>query len=126
MPLFFHVDKARKLVMTTASGVLSRADVDTHFQKLLKDPDFDARFSELGDYTHLAKIDFTADDVRDFARLNIFAPSSRRAIVVGDDSTAVLAEMFALLRQVEGERDVRVFRTLEEGVDWILPRVPAR
>ncbi len=126
MPLFFHVDKARKLVMTTASGVLSRADVDTHFQKLLKDPDFDPHFSELGDYTHLTKIDFTAADVRDFARLNIFAPSSRRAIVVGDDSAAALAEMFALLRQVEGERDVRVFRTLEEGVDWIVPRVPAR
>jgi hypothetical protein len=126
MPLFFHVDKARKLVMTTASGVVTRSDVDTHFQKLLKDPDFDPRFSELGDYTHLTKIDFTADDLRDFARLNVFAPSSRRAIVVGDDSTAVFAEMFALLRQVEGERDVRVFRTLEEGVDWILPRVPAR
>ncbi len=126
MPLFFHVDKARKLVMTTASGVVTREDVDTHFQKLLKHPDFDPRFSELGDYTHLTKIDFSADDLRDFARLNIFAPTARRAIIVSDDSTAVLAEMFALLRQVEGERDVRVFRTLEEGVDWIVPRVPAR
>jgi hypothetical protein len=126
MPLFFHVDKARKLVITTASGVVNRQDVDSHFEKMLDDPDFDPSFSELGDYTHLTKIDFTADDLRDFARLNIFAPSARRAIIVGDDSTAVLAEMFALLRQVEGERDVRVFRTLEEGVEWIVPRVPAR
>jgi hypothetical protein len=126
MALFFHVDKARKLVMSTASGVVNREDVDRHFEKLLKDPDFDPRFSELGDYTGLTKIDFTAHDLREFARLNIFAPSARRAIVVSDDSTAVLAEMFALLRQVEGEHDVRVFRTLEEGMDWINPRVPAR
>jgi hypothetical protein len=112
--------------MTTAIGVVNREDVDTHFEKLLKDPDFDPRFSELGDYTRLTKIEFTADDLRDFARLNVFAPDARRAIIVTDDSTAVLAEMFALLRQVEGERDVRVFRTLEEGVEWIVPRVPAR
>lgn len=126
MPLVFHVDKARKLVMSTGSGVVNRQDVDTHFEKMLQDPDFDPRFSELADFMHLTKIEFTADDVREFARLNIFAPSARRAIVVSDDSTAVLAEMFALLRQVEGEPDVRVFRTLEEGMDWVSPRVPAR
>jgi hypothetical protein len=126
MPLVFHVDKARKLVMTTAIGVVNREDVDAHFAKLLKDPDFDPRFSELGDYTRLTKIDFTPDDLRDFARLNIFAPNARRALIVSDDSTAVLAEMFALLRQVEGEPDVRVFRTVEEGMEWILPRVTSQ
>ena len=125
MPIFYHIDKARKLVMTSASGVLNRDDVNDHFQKLRNDPDFRPNFSELGDYTHLKRIELTAEDIREFARTDIFSSRSRRAIVVGDDSTAVLAEMFALLRQVAGERGIRVFRKLEDGIDWIVPNATA-
>jgi hypothetical protein len=108
--------------MTFSSGVLSRDDVNSHFQKLLNDPDFDPTFSELGDFTHLAELALTAEDVREFARADIFSPESRRAVVVRDDTAEVLAQMFVLLRQVAGERGIRVFRTLEEGIDWIIPR----
>jgi hypothetical protein len=121
MPMFYHIDKARKLVMTSASGVVSRDDVNDHFQKLQNDPDFQPQFSELGDFTHLTRIDLTAEDIRDFARTDIFSSRSRRAVVVGDDTAAVLAEMFTLLRQVAGERGIRVFRKLEDGIDWIIP-----
>jgi len=122
MPLSYQIDKARKLVMATASGVLSRDDIHSHFQKLLTDSDFDPHFSELCDFTQLEKIDFTAEDVRGFARTKIFTCDSRRALIVGDDTSEVLAETFALLRQVAGERGIRVFRTREEGVEWIFPR----
>jgi hypothetical protein len=33
--------------------------------------------------------------------------------------------MFALLRHVAGERGIRVFRKLEDGIDWIIPNVKA-
>jgi hypothetical protein len=125
MPVFYHIDKARKLVMTSASGVMSRVDVNDHFQKLQSDPDFRPHFSELGDFTHLTRIDLTAEDIREFARTDIFSSRSRRAVVVGDDSAAVLAEMFALLRQFAGERGIRVFRKLEDGIAWILPNIMA-
>src|SRR5216684_416295 len=108
MPLFYHIDKARKLVLTSASGVITRDEVNAHFQKLLSDPDFKPDYSELGDYSHLVRIDLTAEDIREFARTDVFSSESRRAIVVGDDTAAVLAEMFALLRQVAGERGLRV------------------
>jgi|SRR5882724_497915 len=123
MPMFYHIDKARKLVMTSGTGVLTRPDVDSHFQKLLSDPDFQPRYSELGDFTNLSKLDLTAEDIRDFARTDIFSAESRRAVVVNDDAAAVLAEMFALLRHVAGERGIRVFRTLEDGIVWIIPNV---
>ena len=121
--MFYHIDKARKLVMTSGTGVLTRPDVDSHFQKLLSDPDFQPRYSELGDFTNLSKLDLTAEDIRDFARTDIFSAESRRAVVVNDDAAAVLAEMFALLRHVAGERGIRVFRTLEDGIAWIIPNV---
>lgn len=123
MPMIYQIDKARKLVMTSGSGILTRQDVDSHFQKLLGDLDFQPAFSELGDYTSLLGVDLTADDVREFARTDIFSSQSRRAVVVGDDTAAVLAEMFALLRQVAGEPGIRVFRKLEDGIDWIIPNV---
>jgi hypothetical protein len=125
MPMFYHIDKTRNLVMTSGSGVLSRPDVDSHFQKLLSDPDFQPHFSELGDFTNISGLDLTAEDIRDFARTDIFSANSRRAVVVNDDTAAVLAEMFALLRHVAGERGIRVFRKLEDGIDWIIPNVKA-
>ena len=124
MPAFYHIDKDRKLVMSTASGVLTREDLTTHMQSLLKDPDFNPSFSQLADFSHITGRELTADDIRDIARTNVFSPNSRRAFIVADDQSESLAEMFAILRDVAGERGVRVFRTLEEGIDWIIPQVP--
>jgi hypothetical protein len=67
MPAFYHIDKDRKLVMSTASGVLTRNDISTHMMNLLKDPDFNPAFSQLADFTHMTGREFTADDIRDFA-----------------------------------------------------------
>lgn len=124
MPAFYHIDKDRKLVMSTASGVLTREDLTTHMQSLLKDPDFNPSFSQLADFSHITGRELTADDIRDIARTNVFSPNSRRAFIVADDQSESLAEMFAILRDVAGERGIRVFRTLEEGIDWIIPHVP--
>jgi hypothetical protein len=125
MPAFYHIDKTRKLVMSTASGVLTRNDLAGHMQRLLADPDFNPSFAQLADFSHLTALDFTADDVRDFARKDVFSPSSRRAFIVADDQSESLAQMFAILRDVAGERGIRVFRTLEEGIDWIIPHIPS-
>lgn len=126
MPAFYHIDKERRLVLSTASGVLSRDDLHNHMQRLLKDPDFDPNFSQLADFTHLTRLDFTADDVRQLAQTTVFSSDARRAFVVGDEVSEELAEMFVLLRKVAGEHGIRVFRTLEDGIDWILPRVSPR
>jgi hypothetical protein len=123
MPAFYHIDKDRKLVMSTASGVLTRKDLSTHMQNLRKDPDFNPAFSQLADFSHITGRELTGDDIRDIARTNVFSPDSRRAFIVADDQSESLAEMFAILRDAAGERGIRVFRTLEEGIDWIIPHV---
>jgi hypothetical protein len=126
MAAFYHIDKDRKLVMSTASGVLTRDDLDSHMRRLRSDPDFEPRFSQLADFTHITKLEVTADDIRHFAQTSVFDRDSRRAFIVSDDVSALLAEMFALLRTVAGDRGVGVFRTLDEGIDWILPRTTIR
>jgi hypothetical protein len=53
MPAYFKIDKERRLVMSTISGVFTLADGLSHQEKLLKDPD--CFFSQLLDCTHVTK-----------------------------------------------------------------------
>jgi|SRR5580704_9709813 hypothetical protein len=123
MAAFYHIDRERKLVMTTTSGVVTAKDLAGHMERLHKDPDFDPKFSQLADFTHLTRLEVTEADIHGFAQKCIFDPNSRRAFVVADDTSASLAETFARLRENAGEHGVRVFRTLDEGVNYILPRI---
>jgi hypothetical protein len=125
MPAFYHIDKERKLVMTTTSGVVTAKDLAGHMESLRKNPDFDPSFSQLADFTHLTHIEVTEADVASFAQKCVFDSNSRRAFVVADDVSARLAEQFAKLRESAGEHGVRVFRSLDEGVNYILPRIPS-
>jgi hypothetical protein len=66
--------------------VLTANDMWTHQKQLVNDKDFDPNFSQLGDFTGVTEIAFTADDVRSFAERNIFSPQSRRAFVAKSDA----------------------------------------
>jgi len=122
MPAHYKIDKERRLVMTTVFGVVTLADGLAHQEKLRKDPDFDPSFSQLMDFSHAAKIELTAEDVRTLAQQSIFSPDSRRAILVSGDLAFGLARMFEALRESFGEQGIRVFRNLDEALDWVLAR----
>jgi len=122
MPTFYKIDKERKLVMTTYSGVLTIAEALGHQEKLPKDPDFDPSFSQLFDVTHVTDVQLTAEDVRLLARASVFSRDSRRAILVDSDLKFGLARMFEELRNTMGEKGIRVFRNLDEALDWIFAK----
>ncbi|MGB2633700.1 MAG: hypothetical protein WAM58_07170 [Candidatus Acidiferrum sp.] len=119
MPAYFRIDKERRLVMTTFSGVFTAADGLSHQEKLLKDPVFHPSFSELLDCTHITKADLAPDDVRRLAQRTIFAPNARRAILVSGDYIFGLAKMFAVFRELAGEKGIRVFDNLDEALWWV-------
>lgn len=121
MPVGYKIDKEHKLVMSTAYGAVTREDIFFHQQRLAADPDFSPNFSQLADFTRMAKLEFNAADIVSFATKTIFAPEARRAIIAPDDEAFGLARMFEILRDTRGESGVRVFRTMEEGFDWIFP-----
>jgi hypothetical protein len=89
-------------------------------ERLSNDPDFNPEFSQVSDFMHLTEIDFGPEDVRLFAKRNIFSPRSRRAFVVKDDLQFGLARMFEIHRELNGESGIRVFRTFDEALDWVL------
>lgn len=119
MPAYFRIDKERRLVMSTFSGVFTLADGLAHQDKLLQDPAFDPSFSQLLDWTHISKADLAPDDLRRLAQRSIFSPTARRSILVSGDYFLGLARMFALFRELAGEKGIRVFDNLDEALWWI-------
>jgi hypothetical protein len=120
MPAFYKIDRERKLVMSCGSGVLTMEDILAHQERLLEDPDFDPGFSQLSDFTQVTKINITPADVRLAARKNIFSSHSHRALVVKSDLQYGLGGMFEIHRDSAGEVGIRVFRQLDEALDWVL------
>ncbi len=119
MPAFYKIDKAHKLVLSTASGAFTLADALAHHDQLAKDPDFDPQYSQLVDFTHATTVELTADDVRTLVEHRVFWPCSRRAILVHGDLVFGLARMFEMLRESAGDQGIRVFRSLDDALEWI-------
>jgi hypothetical protein len=119
---FYKIDKERRLILSSGSGVLTKEDVLGHMERLSKDLDFDPDFSQLTDFRHITALEIGPEDVRQFAQRNIFSPRSRRALLVKDDLQFGLARMFEIHRDLHGETGIRVFRSLDEALDWIAAR----
>lgn len=119
MPVFYKIDKERKLVLTSGSGDVTCDEMLDHQARLANDSDFDPGFSQFIDTTEPKSIDFTPDCIRRLARKNLFSPSSRRAILAEKDHLYAHARMFEILREFEGELGIRVFRTREEALEWL-------
>jgi hypothetical protein len=122
MPAFYKIDKERRLVLSSASGILTSSDALSHQQRLASDPDFDPSFSQIADFTQVSQIRLSPDDIRQLAQRSIFSPHSRRAIIVPNDLAYGFARMFEMLREDQGDVGTRVFRTLEEALNWVLSK----
>ena len=119
MPAFYKIDKEHRVVLSTASGVLDLAAALAHQDQLLADPDFDPSYSQLLDYSHVTEVRLDTNDVRRLAERSVFWPCSRRAIYVTRDIEYGFARMFEMLRENAGEKGIKVFRNLDDALEWI-------
>ncbi len=119
MPVCYKIDKDRRLVVTTGYGVVTRQDIEEHQRNLWMDPDFSCTFSQMADFSRMARAEVNAADMYSFAKRSVFAPNARRAVIVPNDMAFALARLFEILRGSKGENGIRVFRTIEEGFVWI-------
>ena len=90
-------------MLTSVYGVFCRADAAGHMEKLLKDSEFDPTYSQI------------ANSRRDpsFRRNHAALSLSPNDVVYG------LGRMFGMLRENQGEKGIRVFRGLDEALDWV-------
>lgn len=120
MPFFYKIDKERKLVMSTAAGELTKDEVLALQDQLRKDPDFDPNLSQLSDLTHVTALNITGAEMQELAERTAFSPKARRAVIASNDPAFGLARMFEQIREAKGDLGIRVFRKLEDALDWIV------
>ncbi len=108
-------------MLSTASGVLTLADVVSHRDRLSKDPEFDPSYSQIADFTQVTRVSLTAGEIHEFAQVGIFSPHARRALIMPNTHLYGLGRMFEILREIEGEKGIRVVRTIEEALAWVSP-----
>jgi hypothetical protein len=119
VPASYEIDKHRRLVITTASGVLTLADALAHQEKLSEDKDFDPAFSQLVDLTGITEMTIDSAGIRALAIRSIFSLGSRRALLVSSELMFAFSRMFAMFRALEGEHQIEIFRNREEALDWL-------
>jgi hypothetical protein len=120
MPFFYKIDKERKLVMSTAAGELTKDEVRSLQDQLRKDPDFDPNFSQLSDLTHVTAMNITGAEMEGLAERTAFSPKSRRAVLASNNLAFGLARIFEQIREAKGDQGIRVFRKLEDALNWIV------
>jgi hypothetical protein len=117
MPTRYAIHKERRLVLTIAEGRVTSDEVKSYYDRLQRDPDFDADFDHLADYTAATELDMSADAVRVLAERCVFSRQSRRAFV------ATRPALFGMLRVMEahheGRSQVRVFYRRDEALKWL-------
>jgi len=118
----YEIDKERRLVTSTASGVITLPEIWAHQEKLAKDSDFDPSFAQLLDLTQVSKVEISSEEIRRVAGNSVFAINTRLAIVVSSNFVYGLARMFQILRETNGDKGIQVFRERDEALAWVLGR----
>jgi len=119
MPTEYQIDRTQELVLSRAWGVLNRDDLFDHGQRLRADPDFKPHYRQLWDFTEITKSELSYAELAVIAKVSIFAPTSRRAILAPVDVVFGMARMFQMLKESEGETGIRVFRQRSEALRWL-------
>jgi len=119
MPITYKIDKDKRLVETTGTGVFLKEEAAAHLQQLLNDPDFEPNYSLIIDFTRMERFEVSEADVRFLSEWTIFAPTARRALIAGSDEAFGLGRMYEIIREMKGESGIRVVRTREEALEWL-------
>ena len=81
MPFDYFIDKKRRLVVSTGTGVVTGAEIKAHQNRLLADPQFDSAFHQLIDLTRAAELTATVAEISSCAKRSVFSRDSKRAWV---------------------------------------------
>jgi hypothetical protein len=119
MPATYLISQEHRTVFSFGTGLLTLEILNDHLNRLKVDPDFQPDFCQIVEMREIDTVQISIAQVDQFASRSLFSPSSRRAVVVGSELLFGLARMFATLRAMEGEPNIRVCRDLTEAAEWI-------
>ncbi len=122
MPISYRIDKQRRLVLTTATGVLTEEELLDHKRALIVDPEFEPGMRELTDVRTIERLSVTAAGVRKMVALDQDHTDRlgdyRLAIVAPTDASFGTARMYQMLTEANVQ-SIGVFRNMEEAEQWL-------
>ena len=118
MPISYSIDPEQKLVTSRIWGIVTNDEVDEHNRQLRNDPRFDPTYRQLADMTGVTRNVVTTTNVQQTARDQYFAPGTRRALLVADDTTFGLCRMYETYAESVGQV-LTVFRDRKKAEDWL-------
>ncbi|MDP6407010.1 MAG: hypothetical protein QF797_17585, partial [Alphaproteobacteria bacterium] len=118
MPARYRIDKVRRTIFSTGSGILTQNDLQDHRNRLLDDPDFDPSYNHLYDFSGATELKLSMGFVRDFARQRVRSETTRIAIVAPKDV------FFGGVRAYQAWHDtmsgeINVFRSMDAARRWL-------
>ena len=121
MPCRYRIDTEQRLVVTTAWGRVTFADMRAHQDQLAGDPLFKPEFNQFVDATAIKEVDVSFDEARNLAERKIFSPTSRRAFLGSglSMSAAVLRLAEAYFRIVEKRESISIFHDRDAALKWL-------
>jgi len=119
MPADFYIDTQYGIVYSKATGVLDRAAVLDHMDRLSQHPEFRPEFNQLLDFRETTKVELTAEQVQVLAMRKIFSERSKRAFVVSSDLQYGLSRVFEAYRNLAGEKGISIFREMAGALSWL-------
>lgn len=128
MPTRFRIAAELQTVFSSGIGTLTVKDVEDHDRRLVSAADFRPHFNQIASFVDVRTIGLSSDDIRAYARSSVFAPSSRRAIVVSKRLDFGLSRMYGRFRDSEGDPHIIVVYDMADAARWVgvdLPDVEA-
>ena len=125
MSIEYHIDHGRRLVLASASGMLTPEDL-FNYQRIVWSLPEVRGFNELVDMRKVEEIlSPTFEHISELAKLSANMDdntiATKFAIVASDTFAYGMGRLYEAFRNVNprSTKKVRVFRSMQEAIDWI-------
>ena len=113
----YTVDAEKKLVVVTFAKELTVQDIERYADLLQTDPSSRPTYSEIVDLKQVEELDLQADEFLALAdKIDPFSYEAKHVFVVRTSVPNQAARMHKVLRT---QRNIEIFRSLEEAERWI-------
>ena len=115
----YSIDEQQQVIWTRCWDVLSDQDVVTQQASLRANPQFRPTLNQFVDASEVTEVAISVETVNQMGQSTLFAPTARRAYVVGKDALYGLVRMYELHQAARGSETVRVFRDRAVALAWL-------
>ena len=116
MAFDFSIKADQKFVLSLGWDQMTFSDVINHRTRLSADSRFCLDYRQLIDVTRVTTFELSSDQIMTLAHQRVFAPESRRALVVASSLHYGLGRMFQAYTEAQ---NISVFQRLDEAVEWV-------